>query len=310
LEPEYEKVAKTFEGEDGVVVAKLDADQHKSVAQEYGVSGYPTIKFFPKDNKAGEDYTAGRTPEEFVTFLNQRSNAERVLGGGFQESAGRIPQLDELVAAFVSADDQIVGQDKDVLVEFYAPWCGHCKRLTPDYEKAAVSLEGEDVVVIAKVDADEQKELGSRFGVTGYPTLKWFPRGTKAGEEYTAGRTTKDFVEFVNTKSGTERTVGGGFLDTAGRIADLDTLAARFLAHPNERDSLVKQAESFSAGSHINAEFAKFYGIAMKRIIAKGTGFVAEESARLARLLAGGGITAKSAAQFHKRINIVKQFSS
>jgi hypothetical protein len=61
---------------------------------------------------------------------------------------------------------------------------------------------------------DEQKALGSRFGVSGYPTLKWFPRGNSEGEAYNGGRSPKDFVEFVNEKSGTERLVGGGFLDT------------------------------------------------------------------------------------------------
>jgi protein disulfide-isomerase A6 len=96
--------------------------------------------------------------------------------------------------------------------------CGHCKRLTPDYEKTAQSLEGEDAVVIAKVDADAEKALGSRFGVSGYPTLKWFPRGNAEGEAYNGGRSPKDFVEFVNEKSGTERLVGGGFLESVCNI--------------------------------------------------------------------------------------------
>ena len=53
------------------------------------------------------------------------------------------------------------------LVEFYAPWCGHCKRLAPTYEKVASSLEG--TVHVAKCDATVERGLAARFPVAGYP---------------------------------------------------------------------------------------------------------------------------------------------
>ena len=63
--------------------------------------------------------------------------------------------------------DQIVfSSSKPALVEFFAPWCGHCKNLAPVYEElAAAFAHGGDKVSIAKVDADEHKSVGIRFGV-------------------------------------------------------------------------------------------------------------------------------------------------
>jgi len=59
------------------------------------------------------------------------------------------------------------------VIEFYAPWCGHCKSLAPEYVKAASNLKG--IVRVAAVNCDEEKELAGYFGVKGFPTIKIFP---------------------------------------------------------------------------------------------------------------------------------------
>lgn len=68
-------------------------------------------------------------------------------------------------------DDVVLKSGKPALVEFFAPWCGHCKKLAPVWEELAVSLDfAKDKVSIARVDADAEKDLGKRFGVQGFPT--------------------------------------------------------------------------------------------------------------------------------------------
>ena len=58
------------------------------------------------------------------------------------------------------------------LVEFYAPWCGHCKSLAPEYEKLAKALEG--IVNVGAVDADAHRDIGGQYNVQGFPTIKFF----------------------------------------------------------------------------------------------------------------------------------------
>ena len=83
-----------------------------------------------------------------------------------------------------------------MMVKFYATWCGHCKKMAPEYIKAAKLAHAQDLpFVFAEVDAPENKETQSKYGVSGFPTIKVFINGT--AQDYEGGREAKDFVDYM-----------------------------------------------------------------------------------------------------------------
>ena len=100
-------------------------------------------------------------------------------------------------------DQVVLKSNKPALVEFFAPWCGHCKKLAPVFEELAQNFDfAKDKVSIAKVDADAEKDLGRRFGVQGFPTLKWFDGKSDKPEDYNGGRDLESLSDFIVQKTG------------------------------------------------------------------------------------------------------------
>ncbi|KAK0632394.1 thioredoxin-like domain-containing protein [Immersiella caudata] len=112
-----------------------------------------------------------------------------------------IPETNDGPVAVVVAKnyEQIVLDDtKDVLIEFYAPWCGHCKSLAPKYEELGAlyaKSEFKDKVVIAKVDATANDVPDE---IQGFPTIKLYPAGAKdKAVTYSGARTVEDLIKFI-----------------------------------------------------------------------------------------------------------------
>jgi len=304
LEPEYEKLGEAFAGSSVILVAKVDADAHKDLGGRFGVTGFPTLKFFPKGWKKGDEpvaYNGGRTFEDIANFIAEKTGAK------YKKPRAAPTAVVDLTPK--NFDEIALDPTKDVLVEFYAPWCGHCKKLVPDYEKVAAAFRNEKNVVVAKVDADAHKDLGGRFGVTGFPTIKFFPKDNKAGEEYSRGRDVDSFVSFLNEKAGTSRTSSGALGPQAGRLEALDALAAKFLA--GDHAALLKQAKDAAAKlAGQAAANAAVYIRTMEKVISDGKAFVEKEAARLQKLIESPSTAMAKLDDFATRLNILKAFSS
>ncbi|CAG8603017.1 7388_t:CDS:2 [Paraglomus occultum] len=302
LAPTWEDLANAFAHvKDKVVIAKLDADNYKDVGSKYGVSGYPTLKWFPPgESDNPETYDGGRDLESLATFVEQKSNTKK-----------RIKKATTAVTVLTASnfDGIVLDEKKNVLVEFYAPWCGHCKSLAPTYEKVAKTFSPESECVVANLDATVHKELGEKYGVKGFPTIKFFPKGEdKTPIDYDKSRSEEDFVKYLNEKCGTERQVGGGLNEKAGKIPELDAIALRYINAVSEDsiDKILKEAEDEAAS--INTKPAKYYVKVMEKIKEK-PGYVDSEISRLEKILKSGTISENKMDDFTIRKNILSSFT-
>lgn len=93
----------------------------------------------------------------------------------------------------------VMDTSKDVLVKYYAPWCGHCKALVPVWEELGKDLESVEDLIIAKFDATVNEVSG--LEIRGYPTLKFYPKGDKTGMDYSGDRQLADFQTWFSENS-------------------------------------------------------------------------------------------------------------
>jgi len=299
LAPAYEVVGDAFAKLKNVVVGKVDADKHKELGSRFGVSGFPTLKWFPKGSKTPEDYDGGRDANDIIEFINRKA--------GTNARVAKAPS-DVNVLDTTNFDSIVLDEKKHVLVEFYAPWCGHCKKLAPTWEKLASIYKNEENVVIANVDADKHSTVGGRFGVSGFPTIKFFPKDNKAGVAYEGGRELEDFVKYINEKTGAKRSVTGRLEESAGRIDQLDSIVSNFLSAAAKEAELKKAEAIVKSLAADVAKHGETYVSYMKAVIKKGKDVVESEVARLGKIIEGGSLTPSKVDEFTIRKNILSQF--
>jgi protein disulfide-isomerase A6 len=96
----------------------------------------------------------------------------------------------------------VLDSDQLWFVEFYAPWCGHCKQLAPAWEKAAKTLKG--VVNVGAVDMTTDEAAGSQYGIQGFPTIKFFGFDKSKPADYSGQRDDSSIVSYGLDKVGSE----------------------------------------------------------------------------------------------------------
>uniref|UniRef100_A0A673JSP5 Protein disulfide-isomerase A6 n=1 Tax=Sinocyclocheilus rhinocerous TaxID=307959 RepID=A0A673JSP5_9TELE len=202
LAPEWKKAATALKGI--VKVGAVDADQHNSLGGQYGVRGFPTIKIFGANKHKPEDYQGGRSSQAIVdAALNAlRSLVKDRLGGktggsdyGRQSGGGAGNKKDVVELTDDNFDSTVLDSDDFWMVEFFAPWCGHCKKyaafsVSRIHHKTCLSvIPTESIFNYLHGFKDNEIPLPIR----GFPTIKVFRKGEEA-EDYQGGRTRSDIV--------------------------------------------------------------------------------------------------------------------
>lgn len=316
LSSEYEALATSYSHvTSDTIIAKIDADLYRAVGSRYNVAGYPTIIYFPKDAKEKwQVYTGERTADKLIKFMNAMTG---------HQAAYQKPR-----EATVMLDDQNFAQvvhhtNKHVLVQFYAPWCAHCKHLAPNYEIVAKAFMREPGIIIAKYDADWNKQFASQYAVTAYPTLKLFGAEHKAGLLYEGPRDPEFIIAFLNAKLGTARNIDGTLKPESALLATFGEHILEFLKlfttgsysvqDPNAtdaKDNAIQAASKAAVSLHGTfAENGKTYLKIMKKIVEHGIGYIDSESQRLERLLKGK-LSDEKSNEMTRRAYIVTDFAA
>jgi len=92
--------------------------------------------------------------------------------------------------------DVALNKEKHVLVEFYAPWCGHCKKLTPIYDELGEKYKDSKDIVIAKMDSTANEV--ENVSIRGFPTIQLFKKGDNEVVTYDGDRDLAGFVKFLD----------------------------------------------------------------------------------------------------------------
>ena len=196
---DFREVAKSNQEKDLVFsISAVTKDFGKKLADFIGISESNQLRIVKFNDGDILKYkpAEGQSTQDFI---------DQFLAGSlspFYKSAPVPESNDEPVKVVVgdNFEDLVFNSGKSVLLEAYAPWCGHCKKLEPIYKELAEKLQGNENVIIAKMDATANEHPSVQ--IKGFPTLFWFKPGSKSGEKYEGERSLEALMGFVQEKLG------------------------------------------------------------------------------------------------------------
>ena len=210
---DWRQLSRDYEENANVKILEVDCTKFKSLCLSEGANAYPTLKLYgPAGVQLGGEYLGPRNAKNLAQWIDKAlaekgletqasNNDEVVLAVGH---AGEAKVAAAAAAAPVAAGPleltadnfhRTVDQTGVWFVKFYAPWCGHCKRMEDEWKLFA---QEHPEYQVASLDGDKYSEIGSQYGVRGFPTLLLLDNGKEA-VRYSGPRTRQEFTNFVET---------------------------------------------------------------------------------------------------------------
>ncbi|XP_065880842.1 protein disulfide-isomerase [Euphorbia lathyris] len=190
----YQEVAKQYKGQ-GMIFLLGDVEASQGAFQYFGLKG-DQVPLIIVQTEDGQKYLKSNLEADHIAPWVEDYKEGKV--PAFKKSEP-IPEANDEPVKIVVADtlqDMVLKSAKNVLIEFYAPWCGHCKKLAPILDEVAVSYESDPDVLIAKLDATANDIPNDIFDVKGYPSV-YFRSASGKWEQYDGDRTKDDIINFI-----------------------------------------------------------------------------------------------------------------
>ncbi|CAH1775049.1 unnamed protein product [Owenia fusiformis] len=190
IKPDYASAATELKGESVMAGMDVDKPENMNVRTAFNITGFPTILYFEKGQMKYK-YGGENTKDGLVSWMRDpQPPKEPEKEAEWSDAENDVEHLTD------ENFDTFTADKESVLVMFYAPWCGHCKKMKPEYEQAASELKEEGVSgIIAAVDATKSPKVAQKYEVKGYPTVKFFSNGESKWDFNE--RTAEKIVEFM-----------------------------------------------------------------------------------------------------------------
>ena len=206
----FSEAAKTHKGKMLFAYADVSGGIQERLAEFMGVTkeNLPTLRaILPEEMKK---YACETKPADLTVDVIGKW-ADDVLSGAVKPNlkSEEIPEANDDPVTYIVGkqwEEIVMDPTKDVLVKYYAPWCGHCKKLAPIWEKLGEQYASEKNLVIAKFDATANEADGVQIG--GYPTLIFYPKDNKAGVTYEGDRDLEGFSKYLTENSSVLKEAG------------------------------------------------------------------------------------------------------
>ncbi|PPQ86762.1 hypothetical protein CVT25_012407 [Psilocybe cyanescens] len=243
----------------------VDCIVHGDLCDENGVKGYPTLIMF-KDGKIVDQFKKARELDDLKAFMKQHVKAAApppppstpppppppaaaatpglTLNPNINPAGEVLPLTPALFTSTLASGP--------TFVKFFAPWCGHCKKLAPTWKQLARHMKGR--ITVAEVNCDDHSALCKKEGIQGYPTLMWYAGGAEGGEgkgfEYNSGRKLDQLKAFAEKASSAGVQALAAPADLDKHIAEEDVLYL-LLHSPSDTEilSIIREASSPLFGS-------------------------------------------------------------